>query len=160
MIPDNLRRAILAVAVAGAVPMAAVMGNWFEGTVRTTYSDTGGLHTVCTGHLGGEPGRTYTPAECAAFHKADLAIADKAVSHLVKVSISEYERAALIDFTFNQGAGALAGSTLLKKLNAGDHDGACNEYHKWVKGRVNGKLVTLQNQVNRREVATWLCSMH
>jgi lysozyme len=160
MIPDNLRRAILAAAVAGAVSMAAVMGNWFEGTVRTTYNDTGGLHTVCTGHLGGEPGRTYTPAECAAFHKADLAIADKAVSKLVKVPISEYERAALIDFTFNQGAGALAESTLLKKLNAGDHDGACNEYHKWVKGRVNGKLVTLQNQVNRREVATWLCSMH
>lgn len=42
--------------------------------------------------------------------------------------------AALSDFAFNLGAARLAGSTLRRKINAGDIDGARAELAKWVRG--------------------------
>ena len=43
-------------------------------------------------------------------------------------------QAALIDFTYNLGAGRLASSTLRKRINAGDWAGARTECMKWVRG--------------------------
>lgn len=42
--------------------------------------------------------------------------------------------AALLDFTFNAGGGNLAGSTLRKRVNAGDWEGAKSELMKWTRG--------------------------
>ena len=54
--------------------------------------------------------------------------------------------AALIDFVYNLGAGRLAGSTLRKRVNAGDLDGARTEIMRWVRG--GGKV--LPGLVKRR----------
>lgn len=43
-------------------------------------------------------------------------------------------RAALIDFTYNLGAGRLASSTLRKRVNAWDWEGARTECLKWNRG--------------------------
>lgn len=53
------------------------------------------------------------------------------VDRLVKVPLTAGQRGALISFTFNLGAGALSQSTLLRKLNAGDYEGAANEFQRW-----------------------------
>jgi lysozyme len=52
-------------------------------------------------------------------------------------------QAALIDFVYNLGSGRLAGSTLRKRINAGDYEGAKAELMKWTKagGRVLPGLV-------------------
>lgn len=42
--------------------------------------------------------------------------------------------AAVVDFTFNLGAGRLRASTLRKRVNEQDWDGACDELGKWVYG--------------------------
>jgi lysozyme len=42
--------------------------------------------------------------------------------------------AALADFAYNLGVTRLAGSTLLKKINAGDRQAAKLEIEKWVWG--------------------------
>lgn len=42
--------------------------------------------------------------------------------------------AALADFAYNLGATRLAGSTLRRKVNAGDMQGARREIVKWVRG--------------------------
>lgn len=55
--------------------------------------------------------------------------------------------AAIIDFTYNLGAGNLAASTLRRKIAANDRDGAKAELMKWVKG--GGKV--LPGLVKRRE---------
>lgn len=55
--------------------------------------------------------------------------------------------AALIDFTFNLGAGQLRASTLRRKVNAGDWEAVPAELRKWVKG--GGKV--LPGLVKRRE---------
>lgn len=56
-------------------------------------------------------------------------------------------QAALADFVYNLGAARLAGSTLRKKINAGDIDGAKIELRKWTRG--GGKV--LPGLVLRRE---------
>jgi lysozyme len=167
MIPTGLKKRLLKLIAGGAsaVVLALAMTQQFESSNKphlTPYRDTGGIWTVCDGVTGPAvvPGKTYTPGECATLDNRAMATAQAAVDRLVKVPISTTEKAALLDFTRNQGAGALASSTLLRKLNAGDRAGACREYNRWVYGRVNGKMVKLKNQIDRREVATWLCSMH
>ena len=42
---------------------------------------------------------------------------------------------ALVSFSFNVGEGALKKSTLLKKMNAGDMDGAAREFDRNSYGR-------------------------
>jgi lysozyme len=69
------------------------------------------------------------------------------VKRCVKVPLFQHEYEAMISISYNIGVGAFCNSTLVKKLNAGDYEGACNEFTKWVyvKGRkVNGLI-------NRRE---------
>ena len=55
------------------------------------------------------------------------------VLQLVKVEINDDQLAALVSFAYNLGAGALAESTLLAKLNAGDFAGAAEEFPRWNK---------------------------
>lgn len=55
--------------------------------------------------------------------------------------------AAIIDFTFNLGAGNLASSTLRRKIAANDREGAKTELRKWIRG--GGKV--LPGLVKRRE---------
>lgn len=55
--------------------------------------------------------------------------------------------AALLDFAFNLGNGALAGSTLRKRVNAGRLDEVPAELRKWVRAR--GRV--LRGLVLRRE---------
>lgn len=70
------------------------------------------------------------------------------VEALVKVSLNDNQFAALVSFQFNTGG--LKGSTLLRKLNAGDYAGAANQFAAWNKGTVRGKKVVLNGLVRRR----------
>lgn len=62
-----------------------------------------------------------------------------AVNRLVTVVFNQNGFDALVDFAFNLGNNALSGSTLLRKLNAGDFAGAADEFPKWC--HAGGKLV-------------------
>lgn len=66
---------------------------------------------------------------------ADLRKADASVGRLVKVPLTARQRAALIDFAFNVGAGNLQASTLLRMLNRGDYPGAADQLPRWNKSR-------------------------
>jgi len=157
MIPKALKRKLLAAAGAGALAIAGVLVSHFEPAKERgrPYLDPVGVLTVCDGHTGPDidPNRIYSDRECDAWRDQDLAKADAAVRRLVHVPLNKWQRAALIDFTYNVGSGNLAKSTLLRKLNAGDYDGACAEYRRWVyaKGR------KFQGLVNRREADEWVC---
>ena len=157
MIPTSLKRKIFAAGGAGAIAIAGVLVAHFEpGRVRgRPYIDPAGVLTVCDGHTGPDidPSRIYTDAECDAWRETDLAQADAAIQRLVIVPLNDWQRAALIDFVYNVGAGNLAKSTLLRRLNAGDYDGACDEYRRWV--YAGGRR--LPGLVTRREVDAWVC---
>jgi lysozyme len=123
-----------------------------EGTKYRAYLDSANIPTICVGHTGPEVhmGMVATEYECQAYLKQDLAIANVAVSRAVRVPINDNQRAALISLTFNIGETAFERSTLLRKLNAGDYEGAAREFPKWDKARVRGALVPVRGLTERR----------
>ncbi len=150
-IPNKIKVA----AAGGLMALTVAMVTDFEGYEAKPYRDVVGVLTVCYGHTGADiiPTKTYTKAECDALLEKDLAIVAKAVNPLIKVNIPDYTRAALYSFTYNVGTGAFSRSTLLKKLNAGDRTGACNELKRWIyAGGVQWKGL-----MTRREVEKAVC---
>ena len=71
----------------------------------------------------------------------------KAVNRYVQVEITQNQFDALCSFAYNVGVGNLKSSTLLKKLNNGDYEGASNEFLKWTRSK--GKV--LNGLARRRE---------
>ncbi|ELC6796305.1 lysozyme [Salmonella enterica] len=145
---------------AGAVAIAAAMlggHDGLEGRRYEPYRDVVGVITVCDGHTGKDivPRKHYTDAECDALLNKDLALVAARVDPLIKASIPNSERAALYSFAYNVGAGAFARSTLLKKLNAGDQAGACNELKRWTyAGGKQWKGLVTRREIEH-EVCTW-----
>lgn len=119
----------------------------FEGLRLNAYQDSAGVWTIGYGHTGGvRPGDRITQAEAEAYLRQDTGWAQQAVRDLVRVPLSQGQFDALTSFTFNLGRGALEGSTLLRKLNAGDYAGAQAEFGRWV--HAGGEV--LQGLVRRR----------
>ena len=58
--------------------------------------------------------------------------ADK-IFPLIKVKVSQNQFDAMVSLAYNIGVGNFSKSTLLKKVNSGDFDGASNEFLKWNK---------------------------
>lgn len=50
----------------------------------------------------------------------------------VKVPLTDQQYSALTSFAYNVGPGNFKNSTLLKKLNAGDFEGAATEFDRWI----------------------------
>lgn len=122
-----------------------------EGEKLTAYLDSVGVWTIGVGHTKGvKRGQRITSAESRELFEADIAEFEEAVNDLVKIPLTQNEFDALVSFTFNLGKGALKKSTLLKKLNKGDKESAANEFLKWNKGRINGKLIAIKGLTIRR----------
>lgn len=104
-----------------------------EGCLLTAYQDIGGMMTCGWGSTGPDihQGTIWTQEQANARLEQDVARFQAAVDDLVKVSISQNQEAALISFAYNLGAHALASSTLLRKLSAGDMAGAAAEFQRW-----------------------------
>lgn len=105
----------------------------FEGLKLQAYLDTGGVPTIGAGHTKGvRMGDIITEAQADQFLREDLSEAEDAVRKLFPVT-TQGQFDALVSFTFNLGAGQVSGSTLRRKHNAGDYDGAANEFQRWNK---------------------------
>ena len=59
--------------------------------------------------------------------------------------------AAMTDFAYNLGIGRYRGSTLRRKINAQDWDGAREQLMRWVNGTVQGVFRPLPGLVRRRK---------
>jgi len=151
----QLKKSIAGVVSGGALAIAAVLITPFEGTKHVPYLDVVGVPTVCTGHTGPDiiMGKTYTDAECQALLNKDLRKVANQIDPLIKRTIPDTTRAALYSFAYNVGTGAFRQSTLLKKINAGDTVGACNELRLWT--YAGGKQ--WKGLMNRREIERDVC---
>lgn len=105
----------------------------FEGLRLKAYQDIVGVWTIGYGHTGKDvhPGMHITQKYAEHLLRDDLMKAERAVKHYYNKPITQGQFDALVSFTYNLGAGALHGSTLMRKMNAEDFDGAANEFHKW-----------------------------
>ena len=116
----------------------------FEGLYLAAYKDPVGIWTIGYGHtvLTHKDGTVYagrkiTEKEAEELLRYDMSVFEDRVSSLVKVPLEDNEFNALVSFDFNTGG--LGKSTLLKKLNSGDYDGAADEFLKWDKA--GGKVL-------------------
>lgn len=129
-----------------------------EGTVLHVYKDISGYDTIGIGHLlsaeekaSGVFAKGITRQQAIDLLAHDIIRYEAAVNKCVNVPMTQNQFDALVSFTYNLGVGAIAGSGLLAKFNAGDVNGAADEFLKWCKARVNGELVTVQGLLNRRK---------
>lgn len=113
----------------------------FEGCRLTAYKCPAGLWTIGYGHTAGvKESTTITQEQAEEYLKQDLEKFEKGVDGCVKVGINQNQFNALVSFAYNCGIGALQTSTLLKKLNSGDFNGAANEFLRW--NKANGQALT------------------
>lgn len=143
-----------------AVPQIAfALAKRFEGFQRVPKTDSlrrahpyrcpAGYWTIGYGHLCDPRHPPITAAEAAVYLEHDLQAALAATLRYCPVLITEPERrlAAVVDFTFNLGAGRLQTSTLRRRLNQRDWHAAAREIRRWIYG--GGKI--LPGLVVRRE---------
>lgn len=148
----TLRNQVIGSSVAIAMAGGLVAG--FEGLRLWAYRDPVGIPTICYGSTSGVTiGQVKTPEECDRLLKNELRGYAAAVRGNVRVYMPPTREAALISFTYNVGILAFQKSMLLKKLNAGDPVGACNELPKWIYAK--GKK--LPGLVKRRAAERELC---
>lgn len=139
------------------VPKAAVeLAKRFEGFHRVPKSDPlrrahpyicpAGFWTVGFGHLCKPDHPPISEAEAEAYLAQDLVAALAAALRYCPVLVTEPESrlAAIVDFTFNLGAGRLQTSTLRRRINQRDWPQAGLELRRWIYGgsRVLPGLVT------------------
>jgi len=123
----------------------------YEGLRLKSYLCPAGIPTIGWGHTYGvKLGRTISVQEAEVLLDHDYQAAQDQVERLVHVPLTENQLGALTSFVFNLGMNALATSTLLRKLNVGDIEGAGQEFHKWVYAKVNGVSTKLNGLVKRR----------
>lgn len=126
----------------------------YEGLRLEPYKDGAGVWTCGFGHTRGVDAFTHcTPEIAEAWLEGDLMEAEEAVSHLVKVQLTDNQFAALVSFTFNEGQGSLGGSTLLKKLNQGGYDLVPAYLKSWV--FVDGKQSDGLTRRRKAEATLW-----
>lgn len=76
-------------------------------------------------------GDTITVPEALNRLQVDVRKAEDAVRSCVYVPLMPYEYDAYVSLAYNIGGGAFCSSTLVRKLNAGDYAGACEEIKRW-----------------------------
>ena len=90
--------------------------------------------------------RAWSESEIDDLFRHDLRRFERGVTRLINYTLDQNQFDALVSFAFNLGNGALQASTLRRKLNRGDVEGASNEFKRWV--RAGGRV--LKGLVRRR----------
>lgn len=133
-----------------AHPYLCPAGHWTIGYGCTAYANGMAVKP-------NDPSITQAQGEVLA--EALLVKVDHQLRPLLNREPTANQYAAMLSLAFNCGVGIhdgkkgdLADSTLLEKFNASDRVGAADEFLKWDKAHVSGKVVTLDGLHSRRVV--------
>jgi lysozyme len=83
-------------------------------------------------------GDTTTPPKALTRALSDVQKFEGALKKCVTAPLHQHEYDAFVSLAYNIGSQAFCNSNLVKKLNAGDHEGACAEIKRW--NRQGGKI--------------------
>ena len=148
MIPEQHRKKAAWVVICAACVSSA------EGLRQYAYNDPVGIPTICFGETRGvRLGDSATVDQCKAMLGARIEEFGAGVDRCVKVPMPDTRKAAFVSFAYNVGVDKFCKSTLVKKANAGDADGACNELLRWTKAAG----IELPGLVKRRQEERRLC---
>jgi len=135
--------------------IAAALCKQFEGFLSKPYLCPAGIPTIGYGSTYYSDGRKVTlqdppisaqEAEALLLHELHHTFLPGVLRHCPILLTDERKCNAIVDFTYNLGIGRLQTSTLKRKINAQDWDGAKEQLKLWNKG--NGRV--LPGLVKRR----------
>jgi lysozyme len=132
----------------------------FEGKRLKAYKDSANIYTIGFGSTYNIDEKRPVQAndvitDQTALRWLKIAIQDKvkAIKEIVKVPINQNQLDSLTSLAYNIGLGNFKKSTLIKLLNAGESKQKVSEqFLRWNKATVNGKLVELTGLINRRKL--------
>lgn len=146
------RTTIAALSISGAALVGILTHEGFRD--KAYIPVPGDVPTVGFGTTDGvKMGDSIDPVAAVNRAHRDIVKFENALKQCVKVPLYQHEFDAYTKLTYNIGSSAFCGSTLVRKLNAGDYTGACKEILRW--DRFQGK--PLRGLTNRRQEEYKLC---
>lgn len=104
----------------------------WEGCRLAAYRCSAGVLTIGYGHTWAvKEDDVITQEQADTMLLGDVLKFSHEIAPLLKTDITEGQKIAVLSFVFNLGTTAFKNSTLLKKLNSGDIQGASKEFEKW-----------------------------
>lgn len=144
------RSTVAALGVSAAVLVGTVL---YEGYSDAPYLDSVGVLTIGPGRTEGvKPGERTTVQRELVLMLKDMEGRKAAIARCVTVPLYQHELDAYMSLAYNIGTGAFCGSTLVRKLNAGDYSGACREILRW--NRAGGRELAGLTKRRQAEHAT------
>lgn len=135
-----MSRARVAVAALTLSASALVGIATWEGYRDHAYDDGVGVQTVGFGSTHGvKKGDRTDPVRALIRLHQDADAFAQAVRSCAPVPMYQHEFDSFVSLAYNIGPTAFCGSTLVKRLNAGDYAGACAEIKRW--NRAGGKVL-------------------
>lgn len=127
-----------------AIEVATALIKQFEGCHLKAYPDPGSggdPWTIGWGATGPgiAKGVVWTQATADGRLAQDVARFANGVRNALTAPVNDNQLGALISFAYNVGLANLKSSTLLRKVNAGDYDGAKGQFSRW--NRAAGKVM-------------------
>jgi lysozyme len=113
----------------------------------------GDVPTIGFGTTAGvKPGDRIEPVQALVRKLQDVQRFEGALKQCARVPLHQHEYDAFLSLAYNIGPGAFCGSTLVRRLNAGDYAGACAEILRWDRFRGEPlRGLTLRRQAENRQ---------
>jgi lysozyme len=113
----------------------------------------GDVPTIGFGTTDGvKPGDRIEPVQALVRKLQDVQRFEGALRQCVRAPLHQHEYDAFLSLAYNIGPGAFCGSTLVRRLNAGDYAGACAEILRWDRFRGEPlRGLTLRRQAENRQ---------
>lgn len=144
---------IAAKALALSASALVAIATW-EGYKENAYTDIVGIWTIGFGTTDGvKPGHKTDPVAALNRKLSDVQKFEGAIKQCVVVPLHQYEYDSYLSLAYNIGPTAFCNSTLVRKLNQQDYDGACKEILRW--NRAGGQVV--KGLDNRRKAEYQQC---
>ena len=147
----KIRTGVAALVVTASVIVGIATHEGYRGEA---YKDAVGVPTIGYGETKGvKMGDKTTPERALVQLLTSTEKHADAIRQCIKVPLYQHEFDAYISLAYNIGTGAFCRSTLVRKLNAKDYAGACEEIKRW--NKAGGKV--LPGLVTRREAEYRMC---
>lgn len=147
---SKIRYAVGALTISAAALVSIANHEGYRGNA---YKDVVGVPTIGFGETKDvKMGQVTTPERALVRLLASADEHAKGMAQCITVPLKQTEYDAYLSLTYNIGVGAFCKSTLVKKLNAEDYQGACKEILRWDKagGRAVAGLTKRRQEEYRK----------
>lgn len=149
------------------IALALISRDDFEGLRLSPYLCPAGYWTIGIGNRFTADGAAVTEHTAPITRDEAVTLARETLDGLavklraaVKVPLTPWQEGALLSWQFNVGTAAMRSSTLLALLNQRQYAAAGQQFMRWDKATVNGRLTVLPGLQRRRRLELAVYSGH